>query len=156
MRADDWRCRMNIRSFIITNWTMAMQLKVNDNAFRIFYDEIHFIEETLLSCLNRYKSKNLFYYHYLRQMIRFLSDFIMLVFIKISVSFVSVNSLAVSCILSILLLLSPALHQHRCIGWVGEGRNLTQFLLTSHNYESTLSYILWISNISTPLYKIMN
>ena len=121
---------------------MAMQLKVNDNAFRIFYDEIHFIEETFLSCLNRYKSKNLFYYHYLRHMKRFLSDFIMLVFIKISVSFVSVNSLAVSCILSILLLLSPALHQHRCIGWVGEGRNLTQFLLTKHKYESTFTYIL--------------
>ena len=136
---------------------MAMQLKVNDNAFRIFYDEIHFIEETLLSCLNRYKSKNLFYNHYLRHSIRFLSDFIVLVFIKISVSFVSVNSLAVSCILSILLLLSPALHQHRCIGWVGEGRNLTQFLLTKHKYGSTYLHFMNIKYLDTThLYKIKN
>ena len=41
---------------------MAMQLKVNDNAFRIFYDEIHFMEEPLLSCLNDYKSINLYLY----------------------------------------------------------------------------------------------
>ena len=50
---------------------MAMQLKVNDNAFRIFYDEIHFMEEPLLSCLNDYKSINLYLCnHDLRHLIK--------------------------------------------------------------------------------------